>query len=201
VTETGDGTYFHNLLIDSYPLSRINQMSKSMLPKLAIQKLKSVLGAVPSTVIAVDVKKQNMKVIIDGKRPLEYKISTSKFGIGNVENSFQTPLGVHRIAEKYGDGAPARRIFKDRLDTGANWKPGLPPDDYVLTRILRLEGLEPGINKGPGIDSFERYIYIHGTSQEEKVGTPISHGCVVMKNSDVIDLYDRVKEGAIVLIS
>jgi lipoprotein-anchoring transpeptidase ErfK/SrfK len=176
-------------------------MARSILPKQAIQKLNSVLGAVPSTVIVVDVKKQKMKIVIDGKQVLEYVISTSKFGIGNIENSFKTPLGVHRVAEKYGDSAPAGRIFKDRLDTGANWKPGLPPDDYVLTRILRLEGLEPGVNKGPGIDSFERYIYIHGTWQEDKVGTPISHGCVVMKNKDVIDLYDRVKEGTIVFIA
>jgi lipoprotein-anchoring transpeptidase ErfK/SrfK len=176
-------------------------MPQPILPKQAIQKLKSVLGAVPSTLIIVDVKKQNMKAIIDEKQVLEYVISTSKFGIGNIENSFKTPLGVHRVAEKYGDGAPAGRIFKDRIDTGANWKPGLPPDDYVLTRILRLEGLEPGINKGPGIDSYERYIYIHGTSQEESVGTPLSHGCVVMKNNDVIDLYDRVKEGTVVLIN
>lgn len=175
-------------------------MPKSILPAQAAKKLKSFLGDIPSTLIYVDVKKQKMQVVVDGKKALEYPISTSRFGIGNKENSFKTPLGVHRIAEKYGDGAPAGRIFKDRLDTGANWKPGLPPDDYVLTRILRLEGLEPGINKGSGIDSYERYIYIHGTSQEDKVGTPISHGCVVMKNSDVIELYDRMEEGTIVLI-
>ena len=129
-----------------------------------------------------------------------YTISTSKFGIGNKEGSNQTPLGIHRIEEKIGDDAPSGRIFKSRMDTGENWHPGLTDDNLILSRILRLHGLEDGINRGPGIDSYQRYIYIHGTNQEEKIGTPLSHGCVCMKNREIIELYDLVEEGTIVVI-
>jgi lipoprotein-anchoring transpeptidase ErfK/SrfK len=175
-------------------------MAPSVLSKRIQKKIKDVLGRIPSMLLLVNIKQQKLRVVRKNKKTAEYVISTSKYGIGNKENSFKTPLGIHRVIEKYGDGAPVGRIFKDRLDTGKTWKPGDAPDDYVLTRILRLEGLEPGFNKGPGIDSYERYIYIHGTSREKKIGTPISHGCVVMKNIDVIKLYDRVKAGTIVVI-
>lgn len=130
-----------------------------------------------------------------------YDISTSKYGIGNVENSNQTPLGIHRIANKIGDNAPPGRIFKSRIDTGIDWCEDLTEENMVLTRILRLQGLEPGVNNGPGIDSFERYIYIHGTNREDLIGTPMSHGCICMRNKEIIELYDSVEEGTIVIIS
>jgi hypothetical protein len=144
---------------------------------------------------------QQLFLIENGRAVRLFTISTSRFGIGNREGSGQTPLGVHRIVEKIGDGAPLGRIFKDRLDTGIDWQPALAEENLILTRILRLEGLEEGFNRGPGIDSFERYIYIHGTNQESMIGTPLSHGCICMKNSDVIELFDAVREGIIVLIT
>jgi len=151
--------------------------------------------------IFVDVASQQLFLIENDRVVRSFIISTSCFGIGNREGSCQTPLGVHRIVEKIGDNAPAGRIFKDRLDTGIDWQPGITEENLILTRILRLEGLEMGVNRGPGIDSFERYIYIHGTNQESKIGTPLSHGCICMRNRDVIDLFDCVREGIIVLIS
>jgi lipoprotein-anchoring transpeptidase ErfK/SrfK len=127
-------------------------------------------------------------------------VSTSKFGSGNKENSLMTPRGLHRIKEKYGHNAPIGRVFRDRIDTGEDWPIGIPGDNLILTRILRLEGLEPGINQGQGIDTFDRYIYIHGTNNESAIGTPASHGCVCMKNADIVELFDMVSEGTLVFI-
>ncbi len=129
-----------------------------------------------------------------------YDSSTSRFGTGNRENSFKTPLGIHRIKEKIGYGAPPGRIFKGRRDTGIDWDGGSSDDNLILTRILRLEGLEEGINKGAGVDSYERYIYIHGTNREDLVGTPLSRGCVALRNADILRLFDRVREGTLVCI-
>lgn len=130
----------------------------------------------------------------------QFDSSTSRFGIGIRDNSFKTPPGIHRIREKIGSGAPAGRIFKDRLDTGVDWN-GIPTEDnLVLTRIMRLEGLEAGINKGAGVDSYDRYIYIHGTNREDLVGTPFSHGCLCLRNQDVIRLFDTIREGAVAYI-
>lgn len=154
----------------------------------------------PSRFIFVDVPSQRMMIAEDGKVLREYVVSTSKYGVGNREGSFQTPPGIHCIVEKIGYGAPLKRIFKDRLDTGIDWHQGLSGDNMILTRILRLRGLEEGVNKGSGIDSYERYIYIHGTNKEEKIGTPFSHGCICMKNDDIIDLFDSVEEGTIVVV-
>lgn len=129
-----------------------------------------------------------------------FDISTAERGMGNVEGSFKTPQGIHRICCKIGENAPAMRIFKDRNDTGINWTPDMSGDNMILSRILRLEGMEYGINRGPGIDSFERYIYIHGTNRESDIGKPFSHGCICMRNNDIIDLFDSVKEGTFVII-
>jgi lipoprotein-anchoring transpeptidase ErfK/SrfK len=166
----------------------------------ARQAFVRAIGRVPETYALVDVDRQRLTVIDHEKAVREYPVSTSKFGVGNVEGSFKTPLGVHRIAEKFGRGAPAGRVFRDRIDTGEDWPIGKPGENLILSRILRLEGLEPGLNKGPGIDSFERYIYIHGTNNEPAVGRPMSQGCVCMKNSDVIDLFTIAEEGSLVLI-
>ncbi len=129
-----------------------------------------------------------------------YDASTSRFGTGIREDSFKTPPGVHRIREKIGSGAPAGRIFKGRRDTGIDWDKGPSADNLILTRILRLEGLEEGINKGAGVDSYERCIYIHGTNLEDLVGTPLSHGCLALRNPDIIRLFDIVREGTLVYI-
>jgi len=130
----------------------------------------------------------------------QYSASTSRFGNSNRENSFKTPPGIHRIKNKIGAGAPVGRIFKERRDTGIDWDQVSIEDNLILTRILRLEGLEDGINKGAGVDSYERCIYIHGTNQEDLVGTPLSHGCIVLRNQDILTLFDIVSEGTIIYI-
>jgi lipoprotein-anchoring transpeptidase ErfK/SrfK len=123
-----------------------------------------------------------------------YPVSTSKYGIGNKAHSNKTPLGLHHIKGKIGDGAPSGTIFKGLQNTGRIAKINAPGGDVITTRVMRLQGLERGINLGSGIDSYKRYIYIHGTAEENKIGIPASHGCVRMYNRDVIDLFDRVTE-------
>lgn len=130
----------------------------------------------------------------------QYDSSTSRFGTGIRENSCKTPPGVHRVKEKIGFGAPEGRIFKDRMDNGINWDGASREENLILTRILRLEGLEEGINRGAGVDSYERFIYIHGTNREDLVGTPLSHGCLCLRNRDMIRLFETVREGTVLYI-
>ena len=126
----------------------------------------------------------------------QYPISTARNGAGELEGSFCTPRGAHRIAQKIGEGAPLFAVFKARVATGEIWTPQLeaeePGRDWILSRILWLDGLEPGKNQGGDVDSHARYIYIHGTNEEDKIGTPVSHGCIRMRNADVAALYDLV---------
>ena len=134
----------------------------------------------------------------------QYPISTAANGLGQANGSHCTPRGRHRIAEKIGAFAPLCSAFKSRQPTGEVWTPELdaefPGRDWILTRILWLEGLEPGKNKGGSVDSHNRYIYIHGTNEEHKLGSPASHGCIRMKNADIAELFDLVKEGTEVRI-
>ena len=150
--------------------------------------------------IVVSIETQTLLVCAKDTVLARYDASTSRFGNGSRENSLKTPLGLHRIKEKIGAGAPPGRVFRDREDTGEVWDGRSPEDNLILTRILRLEGLEEGINKGPGVDSYDRYIYIHGTGREDLIGTPLSHGCIVLRNRDVIGLFDMIREGALVYI-
>ena len=130
----------------------------------------------------------------------DYPASSSRLGVGIREDSLKTPPGIHRICEKIGAGAPVGRIFRDREDTGEDWDHTSDEENIILTRILRLEGLEPGVNKGKGIDTYERYVYIHGTNREQDIGTPFSHGCICMRNTDIVALFDMVPEGTILYI-
>ena len=131
-------------------------------------------------------------------------ISTSKFGEGSTVNSFKTPLGNHKIKDKIGDNADLNTIFVSRINTKR--KASIisedidSDDDHVTSRILWLDGQEEGLNKGKGVDSYNRYIYIHGTHEEGLIGLKASHGCIWMFNNEVIYLYDIVKEGTNVYI-
>ncbi len=143
--------------------------------------------------------------LVQNRRVLAiYPVSTGTKGLGNRNGSYKTPTGTHRICRKYGENAPAGTIFRARKDTGKIAEIYTDetdtPKDYVTTRILRLEGLEPGVNKGKGIDSYLRLIYIHGTPEEGLIGTPASHGCIRMKNADVIALFNTVSVGTLVEI-
>lgn len=167
----------------------------------AYQRFHSVLGFTPQPFILVTIASQSLSLLRNHTILHTYPISSAAAGIGNREGSFQTPLGIHKISHKIGDGAPERTIFKDRLSVGRVATAQERGENFILSRILRLQGMEPGINQGPGIDSFERYIYIHGTNHEDRIGTPNSHGCVCMKNSDIIQLFDCVSEGTFVFIN
>ena len=134
-----------------------------------------------------------------------YPVSTALKGAGEAKESYCTPRGRHRIEQKIGEDAPPFAVFKARVQTGEIWTPELdataPGCDRILSRIMWLGGMEPGKNRGGNVDSHERYIYIHGTNEEHKIGTPVSHGCIRMKNADVIDLFDQVEAGTPVNIS
>jgi len=158
-------------------------------------------GAGPADAfVYTDISRQTLSLCAGGRAVRAYPVSTARLGTGNREGSMQTPRGTHRIAVMIGRGASSGRIFRRREDSGTDWDGSANGDDLILTRIMRLEGLEDGVNRGPGIDSFDRFIYIHGTNHEESVGTPASHGCIRMTNADVIDLFDRVREGTLVII-
>jgi len=128
-----------------------------------------------------------------------YQCSTSRFGIGEISGSNCTPRGLHRVAEKHGGGWPAGAVFKERVFQGYTWN-GLP-GAFITNRILWLEGLEPGFNRGENVDSYRRYIYIHGTGNEPGIGRPASHGCVHLAANDLIPLYDKLPVGTLVWIS
>ena len=124
----------------------------------------------------------------------DWPCSTSKFGLGFTEGSNKTPLGHFVVQEKYGTAAPAGTIFKARVPVG-QWNGEQVPDDLILTRILRLAGREPS-----NANTFDRYVYIHGTNDETRIGQPASHGCIRLKTEALIELYDRVPEGTEVWI-
>jgi lipoprotein-anchoring transpeptidase ErfK/SrfK len=134
----------------------------------------------------------------------QYPVSTALKGPGEISGSYCTPRGQHRIAEKIGAGAPLYSVFNARQPTGEIWTPDLdalhPGRDWILTRILWLEGMEAGKNRGGNVDTHDRYIYIHGTSEEHRLGTPASHGCIRMRNTDVADLFERIAVGTQVRI-
>lgn len=140
-----------------------------------------------------------------GQSLKQYVISTAEKGLGCLRDSFQTPTGVHRIRHKIGADAVSGSVFVGRENTGeiiADYlAPGDASDDKITSRIMWLEGLQDHVNKGGDVDTAHRYIYIHGTPDVQQLGKPVSHGCVRLSNSDVIDLFDRVEEGCLVFIA
>ncbi|MAW21603.1 MAG: hypothetical protein CMD16_04325 [Flavobacteriales bacterium] len=154
--------------------------------------------------VFISIKNQRMYHIKNNKIIDIFIISSSLKGTGNKSGSNKTPLGLHKIKEKYGEEVPINgimieRVFYGKLATIHHDTTRSSSDD-ITSRILWLEGLEEGKNKGKGIDSYNRYIYIHGTSEEGRLGTPASNGCIRMKNKDVIELYNKIKIGTLVLI-
>jgi len=161
-------------------------------------------NAFTDELIYVSIKQQKLYHIQHDSIIKEYIISSSAYGVGSTSGSNKTPIGLHNIREKYGEKTPINgkmieRVFHGNIATIYTDETKSKTDD-VTSRILWLEGLEKGKNKGKGIDSFNRYIYIHGTSEEGRLGKPTSHGCIRMKNKEVIDLYKLVEVGTLVLI-
>ena len=157
-----------------------------------------------STRLEVSLARQCLKVLAGTGTVVEYPVSGSRNGPGERRDSGCTPRGPHVIAEKIGAGSPAGSVFVGRVPTGEICSPELlrrqPHRDWILTRILWLKGTEPGRNLGGDVDTYERYIYIHGAPDDVPMGVPGSGGCIRMRNVDVIDLFDRVEVGTPILI-
>jgi hypothetical protein len=179
------------------------------------------LGVVPGRfVLAVNVAEQTVSLFEKAFAPLrlcvnnldspvvaagrywflkKFRCSTSRFGIGQAEGSYCTPLGLHRVVEKIGGGWPAGTVFKGRQPIGYTWQ-GMP-NAKITTRILWLEGLEPGFNRGGNVDSHARYIYLHGTGDQTSLGRPASCGCIHLADTDLIPLFDKLPSGTLVWIA
>jgi lipoprotein-anchoring transpeptidase ErfK/SrfK len=150
--------------------------------------------------LEISMARQTLQVFDDQGRPVAgYPVSTALQGAGEQKDSGCTPRGKHIIRAKIGAGCPVNTVFSGRRPTGEIWSPELaaqyPGRDWILTRILWLSGSEPGFNRLGPVDSMRRYIYIHGTPDTEPMGQPGSHGCIRMRNSDVIALFDSVPAG------
>lgn len=155
--------------------------------------------------LAVSIADQTLTLVNDqGQIIASYPVSTALNGAGEQDGSGCTPRGEHYIRAMVGQGLPANTVFRARRPTGEIYNPELalahPDRDWILSRIVWLCGLEPGKNRGPGVDTFRRFIYIHGTPDTEPMGVPRSHGCIRMRNQDVIELFDRVHAGLRVVI-
>jgi len=152
----------------------------------------------------VDIPSQCMLVHKGDKLLREYPVSTARNGTGQRYGSGCTPLGRHKVRIKIGDGAPVNTVFVGRRPTGEIYSPELaerhPERDWILTRVLWLTGAEPGFNRGGECDSLRRYIYVHGTPDSEPMGKPASHGCIRMRNADLVELFDMLPVGSEVLI-
>jgi L,D-transpeptidase YbiS len=154
--------------------------------------------------IRVSIADQSLHFVDDTGAERRYPISTSAKGPGEQEGSGCTPRGSHRIRARIGAGLPAGAVLVGRRFTGEIWTPELadrfPTRDWILSRILWLCGNEPGRNRLGRVDSMRRFIYIHGTPDDQPMGVPRSHGCIRMRNADVIELFDLVRVGCPVLI-
>jgi lipoprotein-anchoring transpeptidase ErfK/SrfK len=150
--------------------------------------------AAEGTLLLVSAADQRLALIRAGKVLAHYRVSTSLRGLGSAQDSEQTPPGWHRVAEWIGATARPGQVFVARRPTAevlppAAWR-AAGGGDLVLTRIMWLEGLEPGRNRGAGVDSNARFIYLHGTNQEQLLGQPVSHGCIRLSNRDIMEIFD-----------
>lgn len=172
----------------------------SALAREALERPGAPFRELPPRVVVVDVERQQLSLIESGRLTAVYPVSTAEAGVGSEAGSYRTPPGWHRIHALIGAGSPSGAVFESRVATGEVWSGEPRADDLILTRIVTLEGLEAGVNQGPGRDSLERYIYIHGTNHEAALGRPASHGCVRMSSADVVDLCERLTVGDPVVI-
>lgn len=149
--------------------------------------------------LRIELSHQRLICLEAGRSQALYPISTSRRGAGELRDSGCTPRGLHRVRLKIGAGCPENSVFVGRRPTGEIYSERLaeaqPDRDWILTRILWLSGCERGINRGGEVDTLRRFIYIHGTPEESLIGMPVSHGCVRMRNRDIIRLFDWARKG------
>ena len=159
------------------------------------------LGIVPTKyILSINVAEQSVSLFVDGKFVRKMSVSTSSTGVGQIEGSNCTPLGLHRIAEKIGGGEPAGTVFRSRQPVGHISDPEFA-DAKITTRILWLEGLELGFNKGGNVDTHARYLYIHGVADQKTIGKTASNGSIFMGDDDLIQLFDQLASGTLVWIA
>lgn len=155
--------------------------------------------------IEVDIPRQTLHLLDpQGHALMAVPVSTAKNGPGERMDSNCTPRGRHIVRAKIGEGCPVNTVFRGRRPTGEVYSPELrsafPDRDWILTRVLWLSGVEPGFNRLGAVDTMRRYIYIHGAPDDDEMGVPSSHGCVKMRNHEVVALFDRVAVGTPVII-
>ena len=155
--------------------------------------------------ILIDLQTQRLDLFDSaGTRIRSYPVSTALLGAGERNGSGCTPRGLHCVRAKIGADQPCGAVFRGRRPTGEIWTQALalacPERDWILSRILWLSGCEPGRNRLGSVDTMRRYIYIHGTGDDQPMGVPRSHGCVRMRNADIIELFEWVSPGTLVSI-
>jgi hypothetical protein len=169
-----------------------------------VNKACSRLGIKPGERnLIVRISTATMQFYRQGALVKSYVISTSKQPPSNIKHSLGTPRGLHEIAERIGAGQPPGVVFKSRVSTGHHFSelPDATSNGNLITsRILWLRGLEPGVNRGGDVDTYDRYVYIHGTNREDLLGQPLTAGCVVMRNLEIVELFEQVRAGDLVLI-
>lgn len=159
----------------------------------------------PSIRLELSIAGQQLRLLDGGGTTLKtYSVSTARNGAGERNGSERTPRGAHYIRARIGAGCPVNTVFRGRRPTGEIYSPALraqhPERDWILTRILWLSGMEPGFNRLGDVDSMRRFIYIHGAPDDDPMGVPGSHGCVKMRNADVIELFELVPVGTPMMI-
>jgi hypothetical protein len=157
------------------------------------------LGIKPADrLLHVSISAQTLHLYDKGSEPIAYRVSTSSRPPSNQKDSLGTPRGLHEIAERVGSGQPPGTVFKGRIPTGHHFTELSAEENernLITTRILWLRGLEPGYNSGGNVDSYARYIYIHGTNHEERIGGPASGGCVQLTNLNMLTLFECTRVG------
>ena len=172
-----------------------------------VNKTCARLGIKPGErLLAVRISTATLQFFRKGELIKSYGVSTSKRPPSNVKNSLGTPRGLHEIAERIGASQPPGMVFKSRAPTGQHFSELLTSEDgindnLITSRILWLRGLEPGVNRGGDVDTYERYVYIHGTNHGARIGQPLSSGCVLLRDLDIIELYEEVRVRDLVWIA
>lgn len=200
ITATALEWLWKNLMcVNHAPVNPLTLLAESL---AACKRVKTIAT---KHMIVVSVSDQKLHLFDSKKLVASYSVSTSKNGTGQLSGSYQTPLGLHQIKEKIGSGASPYAIFESRKNTGKLFST-TDTQERITTRILWLDGLEQGFNRGENqdkkvVDSYKRYIYIHGTNHTEQIGKPASIGCIRMAPEDVIKLYPKVPTKTLVYIT
>ena len=183
------------------PIYSAHSSNQELLDRLSLKFPKHI----SRTILLININQQRLYHLHNNSLIHNYPISSALNGTGSQNGSGKTPLGAHCIRERFGDGALIGSIFKGRINTGKvatilTEKNALSNTDNITSRILWLSGLELGYNQGDDVDSHKRYIYIHGTDEEGRLGQSVSHGCIRMANQDVIDLFAHIELNTFVYI-